>query len=346
MILDNLDEAVAKASGDGRYRFSLRQLFYVVRPKVMEACGAELMYGNFEAVIADHENENGPIPGLYRDPRGTLYHPHTRESIPLGTIAVEEYRRPEWTFGRLLYSEKEGLLEILKADGWPERNDCALVSVQGLHHAGGAGPDRPARRRWRTDQGVLHPRRGRRRDHDLPDAGGGNAGSGARRIEVINLGLEPWQALAMGLEPETVERSERRAAVADYVSQRPGRGDWGRMAAGAPGRAERDDGAAVRGLARREMAKHGGGKVIPPEEVAVDRYTETLEQAVRERETERILAEAGLDDVVDEALRGLEIPDGAELLQDVSEHFRAAPQDRWAACVDTLAREAASPWVR
>src|SRR3712207_2731325 len=58
--------------------------------------------------------------------------PHTQESIPLGTIAVEQYPRPKWTFGRLLYSEKEGLLEILTADGWPERNDCPLVSSKGF----------------------------------------------------------------------------------------------------------------------------------------------------------------------------------------------------------------------
>ena len=76
-----------------------------------------------------------------------------------------------------------------------------------------------------------------------------------------------------------------------------------------------------------EMAKHAGGKVIPPEEVAVDRYKGALEKAVRARETERILEEAGIDDVVDEALRGLEIPDGADLLQDVSDHFKVAAQE-------------------
>jgi hypothetical protein len=92
-----------------------------------------------------------------------------------------------------------------------------------------------------------------------------------------------------------------------------------------------------------EMANHEGGKVIPPEEVAVDRYKAALEAAVRERETERILEEAGIDDVVDETLRGLEIPDGADLLQDVSDHFKVAPQELWAARVNSLAREAASP---
>jgi DNA topoisomerase 6 subunit A-like protein len=343
VILDSLDDAVDKAGGDGRYRFSLRQLFYVVRPRVMQACGAELMYPHFEAVIADFENDNGLIPGLYRDPRGTLYHPHTRQSIPLGTIAVEQYRRPEWTFGRLLYSEKEGLLETLKADDWPERNDCALVSSKGfttravrdlldllgddgepikvfcIHDADAAGT--------MIYETLVEETRARAK----------------RRIEVVNLGLEPWQALAMGLEPEKVERSERRTAVADYVVKRP---DGARWAAWLERhRVELNEMPTPQFVAwlDSEMANHEGGKVIPPEEVAVDRYKAALEAAVRERETERILEEAGMDDVVDETLRGLEIPDGADLLQDVSDHFKVAPQELWAARVNSLAREAASP---
>jgi hypothetical protein len=79
------------------------------------------------------------------------------------------------------------------------------------------------------------------------------------------------------------------------------------------------------------------------EEIAVERYKETLEEAVRERETERILQEAGLEDVVDKALQGIAVPAGAELLQDVSDHFKVAPQERWAARVDALAREATRP---
>ncbi len=40
---------------------------------------------------------------------------------------------------------------------------------------------------------------------------------GARKIEIINLGLEPWEAIDMGLEVETVEEGKRRKPVADYV---------------------------------------------------------------------------------------------------------------------------------
>ena len=43
---------------------------------------------------------------------------------------------------------------------------------------------------------------------------------GARKIKIVNLGLEPWEAIAMGLEVEDVEEGERRKPVADYVLER------------------------------------------------------------------------------------------------------------------------------
>ena len=40
---------------------------------------------------------------------------------------------------------------------------------------------------------------------------------GARKIKIINLGLEPWEAMEMGLEIETVDEGKRSKPVADYV---------------------------------------------------------------------------------------------------------------------------------
>ena len=44
---------------------------------------------------------------------------------------------------------------------------------------------------------------------------------GARKIQIVHLGLHPWEAIEMGLEVETVkvsnEGEEKRKAVADYV---------------------------------------------------------------------------------------------------------------------------------
>jgi hypothetical protein len=69
---------------------------------------------------------------MYREPRGSIYHPHRKETISLGTLMVEEYERPPWAFNKMVYIEKEGYSEALKDDGWFERNDCSPISSKGF----------------------------------------------------------------------------------------------------------------------------------------------------------------------------------------------------------------------
>lgn len=105
----NLDEAIAKTSGCGAYRYSLRQLFYAIRPYVMDALEKEPDYQYFTGIITEIETERGTdLPGIYRDNRGTIRHPHTGDEIPLGTMNVEQYVRPKHYFNKILYLEKEG----------------------------------------------------------------------------------------------------------------------------------------------------------------------------------------------------------------------------------------------
>ena len=73
---------------------------------------------------------------------------------------------------------------------------------------------------------------------------------GARKVTIVNLGLEPWEAIADGLEVEDVERGEKHKPVADYVLEREDGDALGGVAADAPRRTERDDDAAIHRLAR------------------------------------------------------------------------------------------------
>ena len=80
---------------------------------------------------------------------------------------------------------------------------------------------------------------------------------GARKIKIVNLGLEPWEAVAMGLEVENVEerrapQAGRRLCRASATTAR-----LGRLAADPPRRTERDDHAAVHRVARRQDGRHG-----------------------------------------------------------------------------------------
>jgi hypothetical protein len=193
IVLDHLDAVIVAVSGDGKFRFNERQLFYALRPIVMEKTGEELKINNFKAIITDYENEQGEIPLMYREPRGTLYHPHRTETIALGTLMVEDYERPAWTFNKLVYIEKEGYSEALKDVRWGERHDCALMSTKGFT--------------TRAARDLVD----KLAEHDEPvtifcvhdaDAAGTmiyqtfqaeTKARGARKIEIINLGLEPWE---------------------------------------------------------------------------------------------------------------------------------------------------------
>ena len=212
--------------------------------------GEDLKTTNFTAIITDYEAENGEIPRMYREPRGTIYHPHRGETITLGTLMVEDYERPLWTFNKLVYIEKEGFSEALKEERWAERHDCALMSSKGFT--------------TRAARDLVD----KLAEHDEPitifcvhdaDAFGTmiyqtfqeeTRARGARKIKIVNLGLEPWEAVAMGLEVEIVEAGDRRKPVADYVGAH-GR-NMGELAADPSRRTQRDDNAGIHRVARRQ----------------------------------------------------------------------------------------------
>ena len=253
---------------------------------------------------------------MYREPRGSITHPHRDETITLGTLMVEEYERPAWNFNKLLYIEKEGAQEALKQDRWLERHDCAVMSSKGFS-------TRAARDL--IDKLV---------EHDEPvevfcvhdaDASGTmiyqtlqeeTKARGARKIEIINLGLEPWEAVEMGLEVETLEEKERTKPVADYVHDHDG--DWvnwlqtNRVELNAmttPQLIEWLD---------AKMAEHGDGKLIPPGEVLEQELADQIERKVRADITERVLREAGIDDQVAAAIAAIKTPGGAALARDIA----------------------------
>ena len=337
-----LQGAIDKASGGGLYRFNQRQLFYVIRPLAIEA-GSGLSWSNFTNIITEYEAEHGGIPGMYRDVRGSLYHPHTGETIPLGTLEVEQYRRPEWTFNKVLYIEKEGLFETLKSAKWPERNDCALLSSKGyatravrdlLDLLGDTGEpltffcihdaDADGTKIYETLQGETRAR-------------------AARRVQIINLGLEPWEALEMGLDTEAVS-TQGCKAVASYVGEYGGKDPAGILRWPEwlqHNRVELNAMTSPQFLAwlDAKMAAHGGEKVIPPEGVVADRLQANIRTSLHEELTERILREAKVDEQVESAFKKLraDLPDGEEIRRQVAGELKREPAERWTEPLDRLA---------
>jgi hypothetical protein len=341
VILRQLQEGVAKASGDGAYRFNQRQLFYVLRPFVIEALGTEPSWDNFCRVVTEFEEQHGDIQGMYRDPRGTLYHPHLSQDIALGTLAVEQYRRPDWTFNKVLYIEKEGFFEALKAARWPERHDCALVTSKGFSTRAVrdlldllADSEEPVTVFCIHDAdafGTLIYQTLQQETRARP----------RRRIQIINLGLEPWEAIAMGLEVETFKRRDRHAAFANYVRERPDGDRWEEWLQTNRVELNMMTTPQFKDWLDAKMAEHESMKVVPPDEVLSTAAHEQLTKHMRRIITERILKDAGVDEQIADAVRSVSLPEGKDLATQMWEWLNEHSDAHWQDYVEKIAADLA-----
>ena len=335
-----LEDAIEKASGNGTYRYSLRQLFYAVRPHMLERLGKEPDYNYFSSVITAIESEQGAdLPGIYRDSRGTIYHPHTGEEIPLGTLNVERYKRPEYTINSVLFCEKEGLFSILRESGWPERNDCALVSSKGF-----------ASRAARDVLDLLGDSGEPIYFYSLHD--GDNAGGlihqslleetkarKGRRVHIVNLGIEPWEAVEMGLQVETHREDtpgKRLLPVAEYVAAKDDGywADWLQTK-----RVELNAMTSPQFIAWLDSKFEGlQRKLVPSEQVIRRTFNQQSEEAIRQALTAKILKEAGINDLVQAAMQKLQGSiEGIDLTQVVEDGLARNPQHRWDKPLDNRA---------
>jgi hypothetical protein len=339
LIIAAIPGAIAVMSGPQGLRFNQRNLFYGVRdtlkrqlPPGPDGQPVELQYPTFCGVITDYEAETGPIPKMYRDPRGSLYHPHTGEEIPLGTIAVEKYVPPRWTFNKVIYCEKEGFTEIMKETGWPERNDCALISSKGF-------ASRAARDLFDllggTDQEIeffcVHDADayGTMIYQTLQEA---TRARGARKVKVINLGLEPDEALALGLDPEPVALGRKRKAVARYVDR-----EWADWLQSHRVELNAMSTPAFIAWLDAKLADHAG-KVVPPDGVLADRLRARVRANLDATITRRVLAEAAVPARVEAALAAR-----AGAIEDATPGLAAAVAQSLAEDPDQLWKDALEP---
>jgi hypothetical protein len=332
VVLDNLADAIAKVSDNGQYRFNQRQILYALRPIVKAELDKELTTENFDKIITDYENEHGEIPGMYREPRGSIYHPHRGETITLGTLMVERYERPAWSFNKLLYIEKEGFSEMLKDERWGEKHDCAIMSSKGFS-------TRAARDL--IDKLVEHAEPVTVVCVHDADAFGTTIyqslqqetkARGARKITIINLGLEPWEAVEMGLEVEEVEDKARRKPVADYVPDEWA--DWLQTH-----RVELNAMTTPQFIAWLDgkMADHD--KLIPPAAVLDAELNKRIETRIRAAVTEQILRDAGLEERVAAAVAAVAKPDATALQNGIRQLFEQQPDAEWRDHVTAIAEE-------
>jgi hypothetical protein len=344
----SLEEAINQASGDHQHTYSLRQLYYVVRPMVADG-SKELQYNNFTKVVGDYETAHGPFPGMYRDPRGILYHPHLHEEIQLGTRAVDGYARPAWTFNKILYCEKEGIVSILRQARWPERHDCALLTGKG--YASRAVRDL-LDLLGETEEELLFFA-----VHDADAAGTmiyqalqeETAARGARKVKVINLGLEPWEATGMGLPVEPVERKGKKTyPVAEYVHEREDGKEWNKWLQ--HNRIELNAMTTPQLIAwlDKKMQEFGQGRLIPSADVVADHLEQQVHAQVEVAVRDTILKENDFTGRVETEFKNLlpkvqrqerGLPEVISRTLEQQEHEHLS----WAAVVDGVAIRLTKP---
>jgi hypothetical protein len=335
LVIKHLPAVIEKVSHAGKLSFTQRDVFYAIRPLVQdEHERRSLGYGYFCSLITDYENEHGEIAGMQREPRGSIYHPHLRQEIPLSTESVANYHRPFWTFNKLVYIEKAGTQANLVETGWPEEHDTAIASVAGfttraikdlvdmlaispepltvfcVHDADAAGT--------LIYHTLVNETKARR----------------ARKIKVVNLGLEPWEGVEMGLEVEAVEQIDRLRPVAPYVYEHDAewrdwladRGfeswaDWlqkYRIELNAMPPAKR-----IAWLTEK-IERYPPRKVVPPAMVLHEERVAAAREAIRDELTER----ARIEERTEEIVRKIEWPDRAALPKLVTRFLERVRQRR------------------
>jgi hypothetical protein len=101
---DAIPDAYMKASAGNTLPAKARQVMYAARGKIQDRTGKSLDDRYFtQTLLPDFMAENPELTASWKvvfDARGHLVEPHTRISIPLGTLEVESYLRslgaPRW----------------------------------------------------------------------------------------------------------------------------------------------------------------------------------------------------------------------------------------------------------
>jgi len=151
-----METAYLKASGNGRFPANARQIMYAARGHIQDLTGQPLADNYFtQTLLPDYIEEHGKTWDVVFDARGHFTEPHGKTSLPLGTLAVRRYldevdrlevgdpafdrissafptKGPKNRFDAVLFIEKEGFDEILKAAQIAERFDIAVTSTKGM----------------------------------------------------------------------------------------------------------------------------------------------------------------------------------------------------------------------
>src|SRR5262249_8178202 len=154
-------------------------------------------------------------------------------------------------------------------------------------------------------------------------------------IQIVNLGLEPWEAIAMGLEVENVEKTDKRKPVADYVRDRKDGAHWEEWL-----QTHRVE---LNAMTTPQFIEWLDGKMaaydtlIPPADILKAELSARIEDKICDAITARILREANVDARIAAALAEIEPPDSTALAEGIKQLFEEKPEAEWRDHIEIVA---------
>ncbi len=151
-----MEDAYLKASANGTLPAHARQIMYAARPDVLLLTGQTEMSDTYfiKDLLADYIIEKGVNWNVVYDARGNFIEPHTKVSVPLGTLQVRDYLAgirqhkvqelsfdiaeeryptfgPKHRYQAILFIEKEGFMPLFEQVKLAERYDLGIMSTKG-----------------------------------------------------------------------------------------------------------------------------------------------------------------------------------------------------------------------
>ena len=203
IVIPLFPDAIEKVSSSGKYGFSVRQLYYVIRPLyATEKAGqkSQLEYNYFAKLLEEYERSIGRRIAL-REINGEMIAPHEAEGCALGTAEVAQYVVPKHKFNKIIYIEKRGFIDPIVTSNFHNRFDVAIAA--GVGFSTWAARDLLAKIQRITPIKIFCV-------HDADIAGCDinrtlslPSPFNNYRLKVIDLGLTPKQAIERNMEVET-----------------------------------------------------------------------------------------------------------------------------------------------
>lgn len=342
-----------EVTDSGKYEPLIRQFYYSFRKEWYTQDDRELHYGTFCAYVDEYERSIGRLVCL-RDPRGTLYEPHSNKVVRLGTSDVRDYKPKKWEGHTIIFVEKENLASQMRAMNIHKRWDAIIVGSKGF----AVEAIREVLQKYRRLLGdlvkivVLH---------DADPAGymiGYDLATNLPRfgdtvdVQVIDVGLTIRDAVTMGLQDEPFDLSKQVWSMITKTMMTKTLKDpdgttrpllepeardsfvpsiW--QGAEYPSWADKPRGRRVElnampprefeAWVERNLEIHGCRKVRPPDEVVSEQMVNARTNAITNQTGELFMRLMG-QEVVDEVLREIGVPS-----YDLDSVLESRPEQHW-----------------